>query len=105
MIWLYGFTFENNAIVSADEQDRMVLRRRLPNDLDGVLEKLRPYQQDIAGLVVESTYNGYWLVDGLIEVGFWVHLANTAAIVQYKGLKYTDDDSDARFLAKLPRLG
>ena len=95
----------NNVIVLADEQDQVVLRRRLPNELDRVLEALAPYHKDIKGLVVESTYNWYWLVDGLIEAGFWVHLANTAAIVQYKGLKYTDDDSDARWLAKLLRLG
>jgi transposase len=57
------------------------------------------------GLVVESTYNWYWLVDALLEAGYRVHLANTAAIVQYSGLKYSDDDSDARWLAKLLRLG
>ena len=51
------------------------------------------------GLVVESTYNWYWLVDALMEAGYRVHLANTAAIVQYSGLKYSDDDSDARWLA------
>jgi transposase len=55
--------------------------------------------------VVESTYNWYWLVDGLMERGHRVHLANTAAIEQYSGLKYTDDDSDARWLAHLLRLG
>jgi len=44
-------------------------------------------------------------VDGLMEAGYRVHLANTAAIVQYSGLKYADDDSDARWLAKLLRLG
>jgi transposase len=32
-------------------------------------------------------------------------LANTAAIQQYEGLKYTDDHSDARWLAHLLRLG
>jgi len=32
-------------------------------------------------------------------------LANTAAIQQYNGLKYTDDNSDARWLAHLLRLG
>lgn len=95
----------NNVIVLTDEQDQIILRRRLPNRLDRVLEELVPYREDIKGLVVESTYNWYWLVDGLIEAGFWVHLANTPAIVQYKGLKYTDDDSDARWLAKLLRLG
>ena len=51
--------------------------------------------------MVESTYNWYWLVDGLMERGHRVHLANTAAIEQYSGLKYTDDDSDARWLAHL----
>ena len=44
------------------------------------------------GLVVESTYNWYWLVDALMEAGYPVHLANTAAMVQYSGLKYSDDD-------------
>ena len=54
---------------------------------------------------MESTYNWYWLVDALVDAGYQVHLANTAAIVQYSGLKYSDDDSDARWLAKLLRLG
>jgi transposase len=34
-----------------------------------------------------------------------MHLANTVAIEQYDGLKYRDDASDARWLAKLLRLG
>jgi transposase len=40
-----------------------------------------------------------------MEAGYRVHLANTGAIVQYSGLKYSDDDSDAAWLAKLLRLG
>ena len=100
-----GLHSNNNFIVSTDEQDRMVLRRRLANALDREFEEFLPYHKDITGLVVESTYNWYWLVDGLIEAGFWVRLANTAATVQYNGLKHTDDDSDARFPATLPRLG
>jgi transposase len=44
-------------------------------------------------------------VDALMEAGYRVHLANTAAIVQYSGLKYSDDDSDACWLAQLLRLG
>jgi len=35
-----------------------------------------------------SRYNWYWLVDGPMEAGYRVHLANTAAIVQYEGLKF-----------------
>lgn len=55
--------------------------------------------------MVESTYNWYWLVDGLQAAGFTVHLANTAAIKKYDGLKHSGDDSDARYLAHLLRLG
>ena len=54
---------------------------------------------------MESTYNWYWLVDGLMEAGYRVHLTNPSAIQQYSGLKYTNDHSDARWLAHLLRLG
>ena len=95
----------NSVIALLSEEDKVVYRRRLPNDLEIVLGELAPFRDAIEGLVVESTYNWYWLVDGLMEAGYRVHLANTAAIVQYEGLKYADDDSDARWLAKLLRLG
>jgi transposase len=95
----------NNVIVVQDEQDNVVGRKRLPNDLRRVLSWLEPYRQDLAEIVVESTYNWYWLVDGLMEHGYSVHLANTVAMQQYNGLKYRDDDSDARWLGTLLRLG
>ena len=94
----------NNVTVVIDQQDRVVYQKRLPNDLVLILKELSVYQSEIEGIVVESTYNWYWLVDGLMEQGYRVHLANTAAIQQYEGLKYTDDRSDARWLAHLLRL-
>jgi transposase len=95
----------NNVTVLIDEKDKVVYQKRLANDLPLVIEQLSPYASSMEGIVVESTYNWYWLVDGLMEKGHRVHLANTAAIQQYEGLKYTDDDSDARWLAHLFRLG
>lgn len=96
----------NNSVVAvSDENDRVVYRQRLPNEAQVILGVLAPYREEIQGLVVESTYNWYWLVDALMDAGYRVHLANTAAIVQYSGLKYSDDDSDAAWLAKLLRLG
>ena len=95
----------NSVIVLSDEEDKVIYRRRLPNNIELVIPELAPFGKDIEGLVVESTYNWYWLVDGLMDAGYRVHLANTAAIVQYEGLKYADDDTDARWLAKLLRLG
>ena len=96
----------NSVLVLIDEEDKIVYEKRLPNDLALILKELSIYQSRLEGIVVESTYNNwYWLVDGLMEQGYKVHLANTAAIQQYEGLKYTDDHSDARWLAHLLRLG
>lgn len=94
----------NCMVVLLDEEDHVVYEKRLSNDLGYLLLELAPYSGMIEGVVVESTFNWYWLVDGLMEAGYRVHLANTAAIVQYGGLKYTDDRSDARWLAHLLRL-
>jgi len=96
---------DNNVTVVIDEQDRVVYQKRLPNDLALILKGFSVYRTELQGIVVESTYNWYWLVDGLMEQGYKVHLANTAAIQQYEGLKYTDDHSDARWLAHVLRLG
>src|SRR5207247_3760027 len=95
----------NNVTVVINEQDQVVYQKRLPNDLSLIAQQLSSYRASLQGIVVESTYNWYWLVDGLMEKGYKVHLANTAAIQQYEGLKYTDDHSDARWLAHLLRLG
>src|ERR687883_1059962 len=95
----------NSVIVLLNEQDEVIYQKRLPNDLPTILGQLAPYHAELQGLVVESTYNWYWLVDGLMEASYRVHLANPAAMQQYSGLKYTDDHSDARWLAHLLRLG
>ena len=96
----------NNSVVALmNEQDEVIYQKRLPNDLPTILEQLAPYHADIEGLVVESTYNWYWLVDGLMEADYRVHLATPAAIQPYNGLKYSDDHSDARWLGHLLRLG
>ncbi len=91
----------NNVVVVLDEKDKVVGQRRLANRLEMVAAWLEPYRDELVGVVVESTYNWYWLV----EQGYTMHLANTVAIQQYDGLKYRDDASDARWLAKLLRLG
>jgi transposase len=96
---------DNNVTVVIDEQDQVVYQKRLANDVAMIVEQLSVYRASLQGIVVESTYNWYWLVDGLMVQGYKVHLANTAAIQQYEGLKYTDDHSDARWLAHILRLG
>lgn len=95
----------NHVVVVIDEEDRRIMEKRLPNELTATLTLLEPYREQLAGIVVESTFNWYWLVDGLMEAGFVVRLANTAAIKQCEGLKHTEDRYDAFFLAHLLRLG
>jgi transposase len=94
----------NSVVVVSDEQDHAVLERRFPNDLQRILSALEPLKADIQAIAVESTFNWYWLVDGLMDAGFEVKLVNTVAVKKYDGLKYTDDEHDARHLAHLLRL-
>lgn len=95
----------NNYLGIYDEEDRGILCKRLPNQLGVVLACLEPYKADLAGVTVESTYNWYWLVDGLMAQGYRVSLANPGGNEQYQGLKYTDDRYDSRWLAGMLRLG
>lgn len=96
----------NTYIGIMDETFNRVFKKRVSNDLDQILQTLKPFKKRLKGFVVESTYNWYWLVDGLMDAGYGsAHLANPAAIKQYEGLKYSDDQHDAFFLAKLLILG
>ena len=95
----------NSYIVLMDSGGAVVERNRVANEIGLVLRTLAPYREQIESLVVESTYNWYWLVDGLKGAGYSVKLANPNAMQQYQGLKYSDDRSDARWLAEMLRLG
>ena len=95
----------NSYIGIIDNDNRRVFKKRAKNDLHQILRILEPYRDQIKGVVVESTYNWYWLVDGLMDNGYRVHLANPSAIKQYEGLKHSDDVTDAFHLANLLRLG
>jgi len=95
----------NNVLVILDEHDRIVYERRLPNELPFILAQLAPHRESIQAIAVESTFNWYWLVDGLMEAGYIVKLVNTVAVKTYDGLKHTGDEHDARHLAHLLRLG
>lgn len=95
----------NSVVVVSDEADRVLYQKRLRNDLAMIVTALAPYQATLQGVAVESTYNWYWLVDGLMDAGYRVHLAHAPALPQYSGLKHADDVHDARWLAQLLRLG
>ena len=102
-----GFDLHGNSnyLGIMDGEGKRVFRERLLNDLPWIREVLVPFKEELVGIAVESTYNWYWLVDGLMGEGYRVHLANPAAIQQYSGLKHADDKHDAFWLAEMLRLG
>jgi transposase len=96
----------NTYIGILDQNLKRVFKKRVINKLETILQTLSPFQDQLKGLVVESTFNWYWLVDGLMASGYeQFHLANPSAIKQYEGLKHSDDQHDAFFLAQLLVLG
>jgi len=95
----------NNYLGIIDSKDRRLFGKKLPNEPKRILEALKPYRKEIIGIVIESTYNWYWIVDLLMDKGCKVHLANPAAIKQYEGLKNNDDKHSAFWLAHMLRLG
>src|SRR5271169_4726360 len=102
-----GIDLHSNNLFCAivDMKGKRVFEKKLPCDLDSVLRALKPFKKRLGCIAVESTYNWYWLVDGLQDHGYPVVLANPAAMQQYDGIKHADDKSDAFFLAEMLRLG
>jgi transposase len=95
----------NTYVGMINEENEVLHKQRFRNELPVILAGLDPFRKDIQGVVVESTFNWYWLVDGLMAEGYRVHLANVSAIKQYEGLKQIDDKRSAFWLANLLRLG
>jgi transposase len=95
----------NNVVVGiVDADGKRLASRKMECDLTEVADFLKPYKKRLEGVAVESTYNWYWLVDGLQQLKYPVVLANPAGMNQYKGIKHADDTNDAFFLAELQRL-
>src|SRR4030066_649135 len=95
----------NNLMGIIDSEGKRIFKKKLPNDPLLINNTLNPFKEEIVGIAVESTYNWYWVVDGLMGEGYKVHLANPSAIQQYVGLKHADDKHDAFWLAEMLRLG
>jgi hypothetical protein len=96
----------NTYIGILDKEFTGVFKKRVANNLEILLATLRPFCDKLKGIVVESTFNWYWLVDELMDAGYrCIHLANPSAIKQHEGLTHSDDQHEAFFLAQLLILG
>ena len=90
----------NNQVIGVINQDgKRLMHRKLDCELKQVEESLRPLKPQLQAMAGESTFNWYWLVDGLQAQGYPIDLANPAQIEQYSGLKHADDKHDAFHLA------
>lgn len=95
----------NNVVIGVMDMDgKRVANQKVPCELKEVVKFLAPYKKRLEQVAVESTYNWYWLVDGLRALKYPVVLANPAGMQQYSGIKHADDTNDAFFLAELLRL-
>jgi len=95
----------NNVVIGLMDMDgKRVAHQKVECQLSEVVKFLAPYRKRLEQVAVESTYNWYWLVDGLQALRYPVVLANPAGMEQYSGIKHADDTNDAFFLAELLRL-
>ena len=96
----------NNCVVAViDEGDRVLYRKRLPNELSLIIAALARHQEELHSVVVDRPTTGTgWLMgsgnqDSMCAWPTRRRLNNT------RGLKHSDDGDDAVHLAHLMRLG
>lgn len=73
-------SFDNSHMVILDETRQPVLNRELPNCIGDVLEVLDPFRDRLDEIAIESALDWYWLVDGLMEAGYQVHLVGKSPL-------------------------
>lgn len=91
-------------VAVVDESVKTLVNCKVANDLARVLEVLEPFDP-FPRVVVESTFNWYWLVDGLQEHGYDVTLAHSLGLSLICRAKVKTDRRDAVALARLLRIG
>src|SRR6266487_2149623 len=71
----------NNVVIGIMDTDgQRVTSAQLPCELKEIAKFLAPFKKRLEQVAVESTYNWYWLADGLQELKYPMVLANPAAM-------------------------
>lgn len=86
-----------------DDDQKVLVNRKVANDIDKIHGLIRPHGQ--VPTVVESTFNWYWIVDGLRERSVPVTLAHSLKLAAISSAKVKTDRRDALVLARLLRAG
>jgi len=90
----------NSDLCVLDDRDNILLRKKVSNDKAQILKVLEPFKDDLE-VVVESTFNWYWLIDALQEAGYKVVFAGTLGVFWISGAKVKTDPIDSLKLARL----
>ncbi|MBN2027989.1 MAG: transposase [Actinobacteria bacterium] len=93
-----------SSLVVIDERGEKVGQATMKNELERILAFLARFEGEVT-CVVESTFNWYWLVDGLRCHGYKTKLAHAYGLHLITGSKFKSDLRDAHRLARLLRLG
>ena len=94
---------KSSQVCVIDEEGEVRINQKVPNLLKGFLQILEPFEPK-PEVVVESTFNWYWLIDGLQDAGFEVTLAHTLGLYMITKVKVKTDRRDAHTLANLLRI-
>jgi transposase len=87
-----------------DEDLTVLVDEKVRNELPEIVKRIESYKGQLQ-IAVETTFNWYWLVDGLQEAGYDVRLAHALGVRLISGSKIKTDRRDALALAKLLKTG
>lgn len=90
------------AICIMDKNGKTLLKKSIKCDIGLLMALLKPYLKSIT-VGVESTFNWYWLLDGLKKKKVRCHLGHALYIKRRMGEKHKRDSADARGIADLLR--
>src|ERR1700734_3092963 len=76
-----------------DDDQKVLVNRKVANDLDTIHGLIRPHGR--VPTVVESTFNWYWIVDGLQARKVPVSLAHSLKLAAISRAKVKTDKRDA----------
>jgi transposase len=90
------------AICIMDKNGKIMVKKSIKCTIGLLLEQLKPFIRSIA-VGVESTYNWYWILDGLKKYKVPCFLGHALYIKYRCGNKHKNDPVDARGIADLLR--
>jgi transposase len=84
-----------------DDEQKVLVNRKVANDINVIHKLIRPH--GLVPTVIESTFNWYWIVDGLQNRKIPVTLAHSLKLAAISSAKVKTDKRDALVLATLLR--